>query len=115
MITIVPTGTTTPVTTVTKALNDQCIFGSGNCHLYEQCMQGCISGGNSQGYCDVEICCSSKCFDLPTLKEKEACSGECLARAGVTQVTTIPTLVPLSSPTETLAPLETETLVPLTK
>jgi hypothetical protein len=111
-ITIVPTGITSPVTVVPTALNDQCIFGSGNCHLYEQCMQSCISGGTSQTDCDKKICCSTKCFDLPTVDEKTACANVCLAGA---TGTTVPTLVPLSSPTETLVPLETETLVPLTK
>jgi hypothetical protein len=95
MITIVPKDVKDPVNAPPASSNNQCVFGSGNCHFYEQCMQSCISGGNSQGYCDVNICCSSKCFDLPTLKEKEACSGECLARAGVTQVTTVQTLIPL--------------------
>lgn len=112
MITIAPTGITSPVTAVPTTLNDLCVFGSGNCHLYEQCMQSCISGGTSQTDCAKKICCSVKCFDLPTSDEKVACSNECLTGA---TGTTVPTLVPLESPTSTLAPLETETLVPLTK
>jgi hypothetical protein len=110
MMTIVPTGLTTPVTAIPTTLGNLCVFGSGNCHFYEQCMQGCISGGTSQTDCDKKICCSSKCMDLPTSDEKTACANECLTGA---TGTTVPTLVPLSSPTETLAPLETPTLIPL--
>ena len=110
MITIVPTVTESEVTKVPPTLADVCIFGSKNCHLYEQCMAGCIDHDNSQTYCAKNICCSVKCMDLPTVEEKVACSNECLTGA---TGTTVPTLVPLSSPTETLAPLETATLVPL--
>jgi hypothetical protein len=108
-ITIVPPGITSPVT-VLPTLGDKCVYGSGNCHLFEQCMQGCISGGTTQTDCAKKICCSSKCMDLPTMDEKTACANECLTGA---TGTTVPTLVPLSSPTETLASLEIPTLVPL--
>jgi hypothetical protein len=110
MITIVPTVTERTVTKVPPTLADVCVFGSKNCHLYEQCMAGCINGGSSQTTCAKNICCSVKCMDLQTVDEKVACSNEC--RTGATG-TTVPTLEPLSSPTETQAPLETATLVPL--
>jgi hypothetical protein len=112
MITIVPTGITSGVTAVPTTLTDLCVYGSGNCHLFEQCMAGCIGGGTSQVDCAKKICCSSRCMDLPTPDQKVACANECLTGA---TGTTVPTLVPLESPTSTLAPLETETLVPLSK
>ena len=78
LATVVPTSN---VTKVPPTLADVCVFGSKNCHLYEQCMAGCIDGGNSQTYCAKKICCSVKCMDMPTEKEKVACSNECLTGA----------------------------------
>jgi hypothetical protein len=108
VITVLPTGTKS----TTTPLGDYCVYGSRNCHLFEQCMDGCIGGGTSHTECAKKICCSSKCMDLPTSDEKVACANECLTGA---TGTTVPTPVPLESPTSTLAPLVTETRVPLTK
>jgi hypothetical protein len=86
-VTIVPTGNDSTdtrentVKTVPAVNDDVCVFGSKNCHLYEQCMAGCIDGGSSQTYCAKNICCSVKCMDMPTVEEKVACSNECLTGA----------------------------------
>jgi hypothetical protein len=122
-VTIGPTGTGSTETLVTGApgvtttSNDVCIFGSKNCHLYEQCTSDCLKSGTSPEDC-AKVCCHTKCFDLPTNDEKVACSKVCLAKLSEPTQTLVPldtpeTLVPLSTP-DTLVPLSTpDTLVPL--
>jgi hypothetical protein len=124
-VTIVPTGTESTETTETMetstrpvptGLDDVCVFGSKNCHLYEQCTNNCLKAGTSPEDC-AKVCCNTKCFDLPTQDEKVACSKVCLAKLSQptptpTPKNTIETLAPLSTP-DTLAPLEQPTLVPL--
>lgn len=97
-VTTVPTvtdrreATETPAPGVTTTLDDVCVFGSKNCHLYETCTTNCLKDGVSAAEC-ARVCCNTKCFDLPTTDEKVACSKVCLAQ--------------LSQPTPTLAPLDT--------
>jgi hypothetical protein len=108
MITIVPTSAVsqgiTPGTATTTV--DLGCLGTTNCHFYEQCMDGCRKNGVTN--CE-KVCCSSHCLDLPSDKQP-ACANACLTGA---TGTTVPTLIPLISPTDTLAPLETATLAPL--
>jgi hypothetical protein len=104
-VTIGPTGTgstetpTTNAPVVTTANNDVCIFGSKNCHLYEQCTGNCLKAGTSPEDC-AKVCCHTKCFDLPTDDEKVACSKVCLAKLSEpTKQDTPETLIPLGPQT----------------
>lgn len=112
-VTIIPTGskspgsTEIPATPVSTGPVDVCVFGSKNCHFYEQCMTGCVGSGMSEVYCAKNVCCSSKCMDLPPQDGKVACVRQCLAEADTPQPTPVPPFT-----TETLADLGPQTPIP---